>query len=205
VNNSWLLRLYEDVGLTREQAQKAAEETRQRLLRRERPRKLGSTQRPLTEFLVRDPLISLNRIIGRGDEGLPFFDEESKQLSLIAFSSLLAEIGLDPVVALAFAKVVVEAWEPKDLYGPIWTALGQKGPLDLEALRRMDWTTLRADVPPPSKEARDTVVTRKQSFQDTVVSPATPTTAPPAARTETAAHRRAPPVRPSKTTKPKKT
>ncbi|MCK6552952.1 hypothetical protein L6R52_44425, partial [Myxococcota bacterium] len=158
MDKSWLVRLYEDVGLPSEQAERAAEATRVRLLRRERPRGLdGRGRRSLTEFLVRDPLVSLNRIVGRGDAGLPFFDDETKSLSLIAFANTLQESGLDAVVAMAYAKVVVEAYEPKDLYGPVWQALGGAGPVDLEALRRMDWSPLRAGLP---SIAGDTVVTR---------------------------------------------
>jgi hypothetical protein len=171
VDNLWLLKLYEDVGLTHAQAERAAEETRQRLLRRERPRRISNPNRSLTEYLVRDPLISLNRIIGRGDEGLPFWDEDAGKLSLLAFSSLLSETELDPAVSLAFAKVVVEAWEPQDLYGPIWKELDQEGPLDLDKLRKLDWTPLRSDVPPPSIEIRDTVVAVIEPPPDTVVSP----------------------------------
>jgi hypothetical protein len=179
VDSSWLVRLYEDVGLSPDQAARAAEETRQRLLRRERPRVAADgSRRSITDFLVRDPLVSLNRIIGRGDSGLPFYDEESNQLSSVAFGSLLADIGLDPVVAIAFAKVVVEAYEPKDLYTPIWEALGQNGPLDLDRLRLLDWTPLRSDIPLPQEG--DTIVTRAESASsDTVLTPTTPMSAPP--------------------------
>ncbi len=212
MDSTWLVRLYEDVGLAPDQAARAAEETRQRLLRRERPRAPEIARRSITDYLVRDPLTSLNRIIGRGDSGLPFFDEETKQLSPIAFGNLLTDIGLDPVVAIAYAKVVVEAFEPKDLYGPVWEALGQKGPVNLDTLRRMDWSPLRADVP-PAELAGDTVVTRAQSsVHDTVVAPATPRTVPPTrpnvqAHTPTQVRRGGPPQKPSGTRpviKPKK-
>lgn len=201
MDKSWLVRLYEDVGLPSEQAERAAEATRVRLLRRERPRGLdGRGRRSLTEFLVRDPLVSLNRIVGRGDAGLPFFDDETKSLSLIAFANTLQESGLDAVVAMAYAKVVVEAYEPKDLYGPVWQALGGAGPVDLEALRRMDWSPLRAGLP---SIAGDTVVTRAEtSAEVTVVTPAGPTTpatrppAAPAGGASSGAVRRAPQAQP---------
>lgn len=182
MDKTWLVKLWEDVGLEGEAAGRAAEETWRRLVRRERPRALEpASRRSLTEFLVRDPLVSLNRIIGRGDAGLPFFDDDTKALSLIAFGNVLTDSGVDPVVAMAYAKVVVEAYEPADFYGHVWTALGKEGPVELEALRRMDWSPLRANLPPDP--APDTLVTRAQtSASATVVTPtagATPTTSPP--------------------------
>jgi hypothetical protein len=148
VEKTWLTKLYEDVGLPAEQAAKAADETLLRLLRRERPRIAGPQRRAsLVDFLVRDPLVSMNRIIGRGDVGLPFYDDDLQKLSVVAFSNVLGDIGIDPVVALAYSKVVVEAFEVGDLYGPLWKALGKTGPFDLDELRRMDWSPLRTDVP----------------------------------------------------------
>src|SRR6185503_4809555 len=56
-----------------------------------------------------------------------------------------------------YAKVVIEAFEPRDLYGPVWKALGKAGPVDLDELRRMDWSPLRAGL--PERESTATAVT----------------------------------------------
>lgn len=147
MDKTFLVKLYEDVGLPAEQAERVADETLARILRRERPRgSEGGHKRSLVDFLVRDPLVSMNRIIGKGDVGLPFYDDELRKLSVVAFSNVMSDVGIDPVVALAYAKVVVEAFEAKDLYGPVWAALGKPPPLDLDELRRMDWSPLRAAV-----------------------------------------------------------
>jgi hypothetical protein len=162
VDKTWLVRLYEDAGLPPEQAARAAEETHGRLLRRERhQRSEGVQKRSLVEFLVRDPLVSMNRIIGRGDVGLPFYDDQTKRLSLVAFGNVMSDVGIDPVVAMAYAKVVVEAFEPRDLYQPVWAALGRAGVVELEELRRMDWSPLRQDAPArePARETTATAVT----------------------------------------------
>jgi len=42
-------------------------------------------------------------------------------------------------------RLETEAFTPDDLYLPIWIALGRVETLDLEALRKMDWTPLRLD------------------------------------------------------------
>lgn len=139
--------MYRECGLEADEAGPAAEATLKRLLRRERPDGGEGPRRPLIESLVRDPLISMNRIIGRGDHGLPFVDEEAGRLSAPALGHVFAEVGMDPVVAMAYAKVVAEACEPRDFYQPIWQGLDQSGPVDLEVLRKLDWSPLRAKVP----------------------------------------------------------
>ena len=144
MDKSWLESMYLECGLEADEAGPAADATLKRLLRRERTEGGGGPRRPLIDALIRDPLISMNRIIGRGDTGLPFMDETGDQLSAPAFGHVLGESGLDPVVAMAYAKVVAEAYEPGDLYQPVWEALGQTGPVDLDALRRLDWSPLRA-------------------------------------------------------------
>lgn len=183
MDKTWLLKLYEDVGLPADQASKAADETLLRLLRRERPRIAGRDKRSLVDFLVRDPLVSMNRIIGRGDVGLPFYDDDLGKLSVVAFSNVLGDVGTDPVVALAYAKVVVEAFEVQDLYGPVWNALGKKGPVELDELRRMDWSPLRTDVPVRASmsESTATAVTAvsveaapKTTAAATIVTPVAP-------------------------------
>lgn len=146
MDTRWLVELFQEVGLEPDQAERAADVTVRRLLRRQRPPRQGKAGN-IIQHLVRDPLISVNRIVGKGDEGLPFVDPDTQTLSTAAFSDVLSEAGLDPVVAMAFAKVVVEAYAATDLYAPIWTALGNPGAPDLEALRRADWTPLRALFP----------------------------------------------------------
>ncbi|MCA9554503.1 MAG: hypothetical protein KC933_30995 [Myxococcales bacterium] len=142
MDTRWLVELFQEVGLEPDQAEQAADITVRRLLRRQRPPRKGRSSN-LIQHMVRDPLVSVNRIIGKGDEGLPFVDPDTQTLSVAAFSDVLGDAGLDPVVSMAFAKVVVEAYEPKDLYAPVWKALGNEGELDLETLRRADWTPLR--------------------------------------------------------------
>ena len=161
----WLEELFVEAGLTAEQAGKAAAVTARRLLRRERPVKRVFGAR-LRDSLLADPLVSVNRILGLGDTGLPFYDEDAGTLSEVAFTTALAESGLDADVALAFAKVVVEAFTPEQLFQPVWTALGQEGALDLNTLRQLDWSPLRGERlsgmppidpgPPPPPKARKT-------------------------------------------------
>ena len=139
--------MYEECGLEPDEVGPAAEATLKRLLRRERPEGAAGAQRPLIEALIRDPLISMNRIIGRGDAGLPFVDGDTGGLSSAAFGHVLGESGLDPVVAMAYAKVIAEAYEARDLYQPVWEGLGQSGDVDLDALRKMDWSALREQFP----------------------------------------------------------
>ncbi len=147
VDKSWLVSMYEECGLEPDEARRATDATLKRMLRRERPEGSERPRRPLIEALVRDPLISMNRIIGRGDAGLPFLDDDEKRLSVAAFGHVFGESGLDPVVAMAYAKVVAEAYEPTDLYQSIWEALEQSGSVDLDALRRLDWSPLRQQFP----------------------------------------------------------
>jgi hypothetical protein len=144
-----------EAGLEAGQAQKAADQTTLRLLKRERPTRVEPKRRSILDNLVRDPLVSLNRIIGRGDAGLPFVDDATGRLSAAAFSDVMTESGMDPVVSMAFAKVIEEAFSPRDLYQPVWEALGHPGEVDLALLRRQDWTPLRAQFPellPPAAD-----------------------------------------------------
>ncbi len=161
MDKSWLVSMYVECGLEQKEAGPAAEATLKRLLRRERPGGPETTKRPLIDALVRDPLVSMNRIVGRGDDGLPFVDAPTQTLSVSAFGHVFGESGLDPVVAMAYAKVVAEAYEPKDLYQPIWEGLGRGGDVDLETLRRLDWTPLREKFPELKKLHADvTAVTQ---------------------------------------------
>ncbi len=147
MDKTWLKSMYTECGLEPQEVGPAVDATLKRLLRRERPDGAEGPKRPLIEALVRDPLVSMNRIIGRGDGGLPFIDDDETRLNVAAFGHVLGESGLDPVVAMAYAKVVAEAYAPRDLYQPIWQALGQSGPVDLQVLRQLDWTPLRDRFP----------------------------------------------------------
>ncbi|MEM7677734.1 MAG: hypothetical protein AAF449_17190, partial [Myxococcota bacterium] len=147
VDKTWLITMFKECGLEGEEVNPAVVATLKRLLRRERPEGSSGPNRPLIEALVRDPIVSLNRIIGRGDAGLPFVDDESGRLNASAIGHVLGESGLDPAVAMSTAKVIAEAYEPKDLYQPVWEGLGNKGSVDLDALRKQDWSPLRAHFP----------------------------------------------------------
>ncbi len=157
MDEAWLFEVFKETGLAAEQAQTAAEATLQRLLKRKKapPDRRG---RKLVQFMVRDPLASMNRIVGKGDEGLPFVDPDTGGLSAAAFANVLSSGGVDPVVALAYAKVVVEAFEPSDIYQPIWAQLGHEGPVDLEVLRREDWTPLSASTDEDEQATRQVAV-----------------------------------------------
>jgi hypothetical protein len=171
LETTYLTRMFQEVGLTAEQADRAREITARRLLRRLRVERHVGRGR-FREAMLSDPLVSVNRILGVGGTGLPFYDEEKGRLSELAFTSALAEAGLDADVALAFAKVVVEAFEPEDFYQPVWLALGRTGDIDLEALRQLDWSPLRTEAdsgrppvdpgPPPRPGKRKAVVPPKK-------------------------------------------
>ena len=155
MDNRWLVEMFLEAGLEDEDSRKAADACIVRLLTRERPKRRDREKRALTDYLVRDPLVSLNRIIGRGEEGLPFVDAETRRLSSAMLGHTAAEAGLDPAVAIAYAKVVVEVYEPEHLYQPIWEGLGHSGPVDLEVLRHEDWSALKihfADLIPSDQE-----------------------------------------------------
>jgi hypothetical protein len=163
VDKHWLTNMFEECGLTPEQAEQAANACLTRLLKRERPG-IAVHRRSLVEHLIRDPLVSMNRILGRGDSGLPFVEDDSGELSPPAFASMLSDAGLDPVVSMAFAKVVAEAYTPEDLYQPIWNGLGHEGKVDFDALRREDWSPVRthfADLLPPDLRATVQVPAQK--------------------------------------------
>lgn len=148
MDKSWIKRIYQEVGLETDQATEAERRTLIRLLSRERPLpEIPKERRSISDYLVRDPLVSFNRIIGRGDSGLPFYDDEKNILSAPAFSTCMVEAGIDPVVAMAFSRVLEEAYTAEDFYSEIWKGLGFEGAVDLEVLRRADWTPLRHKFP----------------------------------------------------------
>lgn len=158
----YLGQIFRDVGLPPEQADRAAGIALRRLIRRQRPPK-ASTGLGFRGALTADPLVSVNRILGLGDGGLPFYDDLLARLSEVDFALVFGEAGLEPEVAIVRARAVAEANGPATIFLPVWKALGQHGPLNLDALRRLDWTRLRGSVddgrppldpgppPPPSR------------------------------------------------------
>ena len=105
----------------------------------------GVQPAPIVRSLVRDPLQSVARILGRGDVGLPYHDAEINQLSVASITETLEGIGMEPVVAVAYARVFVEICDPPTFFAPLWEALGGEGPVNLEELARMDWSPLRSE------------------------------------------------------------
>jgi hypothetical protein len=145
VDTAWLVRMYEESGLDSAVAARAAGHTLARILRREDlPDPAPGQRRPLSASFVRAPLDTLARLAGKGDGRLPLVDGVAGGLSAPAIAQVLEEAGLESIVALAYAKVVVAAYSPEELYAPLWALTGERGPVDLEALRRRDWTVLRA-------------------------------------------------------------
>lgn len=142
---TWLTTTFRDAGLTSEQAERAGAATLRRLLRRQRKATAALPHARFRSALTADPLVSVNRILGLGDGGLPFYDDHSRRLSEHDLTAVLGEIGLDSAVSLAFAKVVVEAVEPEVWFEPVWRALGCSGPVVLDELRRLDWSALRSE------------------------------------------------------------
>ncbi len=164
LGTGWLVELFSDCGLEGDQAKGAAEAVRRRLVLRIHRAK--SSPKRFAESLVRDPLVSFNRLVGLSDAALPFLSEADGKLSEIAFGTALAESGLDPDVGLAFGKVAIEIIEVGVFYQPIWEALGQEGDVDLDELRRLDWSPLREGLDLPKPYAHDpdkTEVVRKHA------------------------------------------
>lgn len=112
-------------------------------MEREAPPRAEALPARVTEGRGADPAVSMKRILERGLLGVPFHDPDTGRLSAAALADVLVEVGEDPVPAMAFARVVVEAVEPEDFYAPLWAALGGTGPVDLEALAQRDWSALR--------------------------------------------------------------
>jgi len=141
----WLVETFKQAGLTPAQAELAGGVALRKLIRRQRS---TTEPRPDAQFrsaLTADPLVSVNRILGLGDSGLPFYDEWTGRLSEVDVTRVLTEIGFETSVALAFAKVVIEASSPEEWFEPVWTALGREGPVRLDELRRSDWSALRSE------------------------------------------------------------
>lgn len=172
VDVSWLLRIYGECGLSPENAQRCAEATVQRfaLRRPDTTPAIGSDasirarRLRLKRAMVKDPLATLGRFIGPEGEGaLPLVDRETLNLSEPAFAQTFIEAGLDPVVAMAYAKVVAFGFTPYDIYRPVWIGLGRSGPVDFGALARMDWSSLFPE--PEGRGPAEATVTTVQAVQ----------------------------------------
>ena len=143
LDRKYLGQIFRDVGLSAQEADSASVIALRRLVRRQRPPKAPAGL-GFRGALTADPLVSVNRILGLGDGGLPFYDDLNARLSEVDFALVLGEAGLAPDAAIQHAKHVVERSSPEAIFGPVWRALGETGALDLEALRRLDWSPLRS-------------------------------------------------------------
>lgn len=147
VDKTWLNKMFEEAGLDPKRARQAARVVLERILRRDQGAVPAGRTSNLRGALVRDPMVSFNRIIGRGDGGLPFVDAEEGGLSPISLASAFTDAGIDPAVSTAYAKVVAAAFQPEDLYREVWKGLGKSGEVQLEELCSLDWTPLRSEFP----------------------------------------------------------
>lgn len=177
VDAQWLEELFVDAGLEPDEARAASREAIRRLLAGpvsgERPETSASSS-GIRAALVSDPAASVSRILTAGYLGLPFHDPDTGGLSVALVADVLADVGLDPVVAMAYARVVVEVAEPERFYAPIWRALGQEGPLDLRRMADLDFEALREPTPIEVTTVDATVAdlpaARKEPFKDTLPS-----------------------------------
>lgn len=147
MDKDWLNKMFEEAGLDPKRARQAARVVLERILRRDQGSVSPTRAQNIRTALVKDPLVSFNRIIGRGDGGLPFVDVEEGCLSSIGLASAFTDAGIDPAVATAYAKVVAEAYGPEEFYQEVWRGLGRTDPVVLDELTRMDWTPLRREFP----------------------------------------------------------
>ena len=141
--------MFLECGVDQENAHEAAKHTFNRLITRKsrKQSKDGHKGLNLRAAMVKDPLVSFQRITGSGTSALPFYDDENNVLSAAELTFVLRDAGLTTDVALAFAKVMVEVFTPEELYQPIWEALkGKQNPIDWNELRRADWSPLREGV-----------------------------------------------------------
>jgi hypothetical protein len=166
----WLVDIFVDAGLDDGEAQQAGEAARRNLLRRVRP---GGLPRAgdIKSWLVRDPMASFQRLTGIAEGSVPFMNEDQGRLDEVALTRLFREVGLLPDVALAYAKVVVEAIEPEQFYQPVWEALGRPGRVDLETLKRLDWIELKDAL---EEHTKTTVAVRVEPSRGSSVRPARP-------------------------------
>ena len=81
VDKDWLNKMFEEAGLDPGRARQAARVVLERILRRDQGSIPPGRPANLKAALIKDPMVSFNRIIGRGDGGLPFVDAEEGGLS----------------------------------------------------------------------------------------------------------------------------
>lgn len=151
-----LVKLFQDAELTREEAASTARQVMLRLRARPGSEALGaatafgqwSYKKParITEALDPSPEGALARLVAPpSQENLPFLDEdEPERLSVVSFAEVMAVAGVDPVVAMASARLLVELNDAEALYGPLWQACGEGGTFHPTALAQKNW---RAHLP----------------------------------------------------------
>ena len=138
--------VFVEAGLQPEVAARAAEETVARLLAREPSLEAGTAaDGGFASALVKNPMLSVSRILREDDIQLPLYDPGTRRVSAASMMQVLIEAGLEPAVAMAFSRVVVELCEPEDFYRPVWKALGRTDEVDLRTLARLDWSVLRTE------------------------------------------------------------
>lgn len=150
----WLTNIYTECGLDAAEAEASAKKTWRRLLTRIQRAQSSADEKKIDirAAMIKDPMVSFHRITGTGMSGLPFYDDDTAMLNPVELTFAMTDAGQSAEVALAFAKVIVEMTSPEDFFTPIWNALGEIGPLDLGALKRMDWSPLRAGIDLSSRE-----------------------------------------------------
>jgi hypothetical protein len=153
----WLVDIFVDAGLDEAEALEAAEAARRFLLARARRGSLPKAG-DIKSWFAKDPMASFERLTGISGGGLPFLNDDTGRLDEVALTLVLREADLDHDVALAYARVVVEAVEPKEFFGPVWLELAQTGTVDLGALKRLDWSPL--NVPDEAEQTKTTVAVR---------------------------------------------
>lgn len=161
--------MYEECGVDPEVALVAARLTRRRLA--ERPpvgRAPGSMRERVRAALAATPVGSFRRIVGLDERRIPFLGTDGA-LDPTAFTAVLRAAGLDPDVALAFAKVMVVAHEPETFFAPVWAALGGEGALGLARLRDLDWRPLRPGVLPRRAPGRGATAAEATTIDATTV------------------------------------
>lgn len=138
VDTGWLKDGLTEAGLEPDEVEAAVSQLLERWRRR---RPMAPREARLAER-VTDPLLSFSRLLEDPLEAaLPLVDRRARTLSSASTTHLLVDAGLDPVVAAAYAKVVIEVMTIEALYEPLWRALGRAGPLELETLAGMDWAS----------------------------------------------------------------
>lgn len=140
MDTTWLNGLFVEAGLEPDEAAAASARLVGRWQARHRP---SPKARSLLSGVSRDPMASFERLTTEHLDGaVPLVDPRGPSWAVGSVARLFEDAGLDPVVAMAYAKVMVEMYEVEDLYGPLWRALGRTGAVDIEALAQLDWTSV---------------------------------------------------------------